>query len=133
MYRDLNPYWYKFTCFTAGTLGLVIAPNNSGDDYDWEIFDITGHDPNDVYTVPSLAIAGDWSGETGNTGASSAGTGIMVCGSITGGPYRPLFSSMPVLSQGHQYLLMISHFTGDQQSGYKLYFTGGTASIAIRN
>ncbi|HEY4147743.1 MAG TPA: PKD domain-containing protein, partial [Chitinophagaceae bacterium] len=129
VYRDLNPYWYKFTCFTAGTLGLVISPNNSGDDYDWEIFDITGLDPNSVYTIPLVAIAGDWSGETGNTGASSAGTDIMVCGSITGGPYRPLFSSMPVLTQGHQYLLMISHFTGDQQSGYKLYFTGGTASI----
>lgn len=129
VYKDLNPYWYKFTCFTGGTLGLVISPNNKGDDYDWELFDITGHDPNDVYTIPSLAIAGDWSGETGNTGASSAGTQIMVCGSITGGAYRPLFSSMPVLTQGHQYLLMISHFTGDQQSGYSLYFTGGTASI----
>src|SRR5438067_3529268 len=23
VYRDLNPYWYKFTCFTSGTLGLI--------------------------------------------------------------------------------------------------------------
>ena len=129
VYRDLNPYWYKFTCFTSGTLGLVIKPNNDKDDYDWEIFDVTGRDPNDVFTIPSLAISGNWSGEPGTTGASSAGAQGMVCGSIGGGPYRPLFSSMPAIIQGHQYLLMISHFSGDQQSGYQLSFTGGTASI----
>lgn len=129
VYRDLNPYWYKFTCFTSGTLGFVIKPNNSQDDYDWQLFDITGREPNDIYTTPSLAISGNWSGEPGTTGASSAGTQLMVCGSISGGAYRPLFSSMPSIIQGHQYLLMISHFTGDQQSGYQLYFTGGTASI----
>jgi gliding motility-associated-like protein len=129
VYRDLNPYWYKFTCFTSGTLGLIIKPNNDQDDYDWQLFDITGHDPNDVYTVPSLAISCNWSGETGTTGASAAGTQQMVCGSISGGPFRPLFSSMPTIIKGHQYLLMISHFTGDQQSGYQLWFTGGTGSI----
>ncbi|MBS1566147.1 MAG: gliding motility-associated C-terminal domain-containing protein, partial [Bacteroidetes bacterium] len=129
VYRDLNPYWYKFTCFTAGTLGLTIQPNNPGDDYDWQIWDITGHDPNDVYTDKSLTISFNWSGETGTTGASAAGTQAMVCGSTGGGQVRPLFSSMPTLIKDHQYLLMISHFLGDQQSGYKLSFGGGTASI----
>src|SRR5947207_2580719 len=38
---DLNPYWYRFTCFTTGTLGFTIAPANLGDDYDWQLFDIT--------------------------------------------------------------------------------------------
>src|ERR1700733_15873817 len=32
-YQDLNPYWYKFTCFVSGTLALTIAPNNNQDDY----------------------------------------------------------------------------------------------------
>ena len=35
---------------------------------------------------------------------------------------------MPVLQQGHVYLLLISHFS-DNQSGYKLSFGGGTAVI----
>ena len=48
--RDVNPFWYKFTCFKAGTLGFEITPNNLSDDYDWEIYDITGRDPNDIYT-----------------------------------------------------------------------------------
>ena len=43
LYLDKNPYWYKFTCYTSGTLGFVITPNNLGDDYDWQLFDVTGH------------------------------------------------------------------------------------------
>src|SRR6186713_2813236 len=42
---DKNPYWYKFTCFTAGTLGFVITPNTISDDYDWQVFDITSRNP----------------------------------------------------------------------------------------
>src|SRR2546421_564261 len=44
---DINPYWYKFTCFKAGTLGFVITPNNLNEDYDWQVFDITNHNPGD--------------------------------------------------------------------------------------
>lgn len=129
VYQDLNPYWYKFTCFTSGTLAFKIIPNNLGDDYDWQIFDITGRNPTDVYTDKSLTVSFNWSGEVGITGASSAGTSLNVCGSTGGGQVRPLFSSMPTLQANHQYLLMISHFSGSDQSGYKLTFGGGTASI----
>ncbi|HET9058013.1 MAG TPA: gliding motility-associated C-terminal domain-containing protein, partial [Chitinophagaceae bacterium] len=40
-------------------------------------------------------------------------------------------SAMPILSQGHEYLLLISHFTRFNPStkGYTLEFGGGTASI----
>lgn len=125
LYRDKNPYWYKFTCFTAGTLGFVITPNNLGDDYDWQIFDVTGHNPDEIYTDKTLFVACDWSGEFGKTGASSAGTSLQLCQ----GQGVPLFSAMPQLQQGHNYLLLVSHFTGDSQSGYALSFGGGSASI----
>lgn len=125
---DVNPYWYKFTCFKSGTLGFVIEPKNQGDDYDWQIFDITGHRPDDVYTDASLFVACNWSGETGTTGASKAGKSLVVCAS-NGTGVRPLFSSMPELIEGHQYLLLVSHFSGSDQSGYGLVFTGGTADI----
>ncbi|RYD92401.1 MAG: T9SS type B sorting domain-containing protein [Sphingobacteriales bacterium] len=36
---------------------------------------------------------------------------------------------MPTLITGHDYLLLISHFDGDSQSGYSLGFGGGTAVI----
>jgi gliding motility-associated-like protein len=124
LFTDKNPYWYKFTCFTTGTLGFVITPNNLGDDYDWQLFDVTNRNVANVYTDLSMFVACNWSGEPGITGASSAGTSLVRCE----GPGVPLFSSMPTIIQGRQYLLLVSHFT-DSQSGYSLSFGGGTASI----
>ncbi|GAA4321220.1 gliding motility-associated C-terminal domain-containing protein [Flaviaesturariibacter amylovorans] len=121
---DVNPFWYKFTCFQSGTLGFLITPNNMSSDYDWELYDVTGRNPNDVFTDGSLVISKNWSGETGLTGASSAGTQQFVCG----GTPNPRFSRMPNLIQGHNYLLLISHFTPTQY-GYGLSFGGGTAVI----
>ena len=126
--QDLNPYWYRFTCFTAGSLSFLIDPANDADDYDWQIFDITNKNPQNVYTDVSMFVACNWSGAPGNTGATNAGTKLVTCGS-TGTPYESAFSSMPQLMQGHEYILMISHFSGNDQSGYRLSFGGGTANI----
>jgi gliding motility-associated-like protein len=124
---DTNPFWYKFTCFSPGTLGFLIKPDDLGDDYDWQLFDITGHDPNDVYTDKSLFVSCNWSGNTGLTGASSAGRSLNNCA----GTSYPTFSSMPTLKLNHDYLLLVSHFTKFKpgQAGYQLSFGGGTASI----
>ena len=124
LFTDKNPFWYRFTCFTSGTLGFLITPVSLSDDYDWQLFDITGRNPQDVYTVPSLFVACNWSGEGGLTGASAAGNSLVRCE----GPGVPLFSSMPALVAGRTYLLLISHFT-DTQIGYSLSFGGGTAII----
>lgn len=121
---DKNPYWYKFSCFTSGTLSFLITPNNLNDDYDWQLFDVTGHDAAEVYTNAKLFVACNWSGRFGKTGASAAGSSLVNC---EGNSY-PLFSAMPTLQQGHNYLLLISHFT-NSQSGYSLAFGGGTAGI----
>src|SRR6266513_201248 len=40
MYQNKNPYWYKFTCYQAGTFGFVITPFDLNDDYDWQLFDV---------------------------------------------------------------------------------------------
>ncbi|MFY0255842.1 gliding motility-associated C-terminal domain-containing protein [Chitinophaga sp. 30R24] len=128
IHQDKNPYWYKFTCYKTGTLGFTIVPKQQQDDYDWQLFDITGHNPNDVYTDTSLYVFMNWSGESGNTGASSAGTLYDVCG----GYGWPLFSKMATIIAGHQYLLLISHFSNNQ-SGYELTFGGGTAIITDPN
>ncbi len=124
VYTDKNPYWYTFTCFAGGTLGFVITPIQITDDYDWQLFDITGRNPADVYTDISLFVACNWSGEGGLTGASAAGNSLVRCQ----GPGVPLFSSMPTLTTGHKYLLLVSHFS-DNQVGYSISFGGGTADI----
>lgn len=126
-YADKNPYWYKFTCFKAGTLDFLIKPNNPGDDYDWELYDVTGHDPVDVYSDPSLIVAGNWSGTFGSTGARPDGVSYTQCASDPV-DNQPSYAKNPSLIMGHHYLLLVSHFT-DSQSGYSLSFGGGTAVI----
>lgn len=123
-YSDIFPFWYKFTCFKAGTLGFIVTPISSTDDYDWQIFDITGRNPNDVYINPSLFVACNWSSNPGATGATPAGQRLINCS----GPTYSNKSSMPSLVEGHEYLLLLSNFSESQQ-GYKLSFGGGTASI----
>ncbi|MEO7048092.1 MAG: PKD domain-containing protein, partial [Ferruginibacter sp.] len=127
LYQDKNPYWYKFTCYQTGTLGFLITPANLGDDYDWQLYDITNHNANEVYTNPALIVTGNWAGTYGATGASADGVNFIQCASDPT-ENRNSFASMPNLIAGHNYILMISHFT-DSQSGYALSFSGGTADI----
>lgn len=123
-YSDKNPFYYKFTCFTGGTLGFLITPVTFSDDYDWQLFDVTGHSPTDIFTNPALFVSGNWSSNPGPTGAAAGASGSVNCA----GPTYPNKNAMPVLIKGHNYLLLVSHFT-DSQSGYSLSFGGGTASI----
>jgi gliding motility-associated-like protein len=127
-YADKNPFWYRFTCYQTGTLGFLITPNDLNDDYDWQLYDITGvTDLNSVYTNTSLFVVANWSGSYGLTGAGLSGTHTVECGSDPAENINT-YSVMPVLENEHTYLLMISHFS-DNQSGYKLSFGGGTAVI----
>ena len=137
-YQNANPFWYKFTCFNTGTLSLMVTPDSIFDDYDWELFDVTGHDFSDIFKDSSLNVACNWSGQTGSTGADSTGTSLFECGSyykIINGNYvvinPPNKSAMPTIYQGHNYVLLVSHFTSTDQYGYKLTFGtgGGTAVI----
>lgn len=127
LYADKNPYWYKFTCYESGTLGFLIKPLDQGDDYDWQLYDITDRDPNDVFTDASMIVTGNWAGTYGNTGASGSGVNFIQCASDPAAG-KNSFAKMPQIVKGHTYLLLVSHFT-DSQSGYNLSFGGGTAVI----
>ncbi len=127
IYQNKNPYYYKFTCYTAGTLGFVINPLAANEDYDWQLYDITNIDPNQIFTNTSIIVTGNWAGTYGATGASASGINGIGCASAPA-DNDPTFAKMPLLIAGHEYLLMISHFT-DGQSGYDLTFAGGTAVI----
>ncbi len=126
-YQNKNPYFYKFTCYIAGTLGFLITPLAANEDYDWQLYDITGRNPNDIFTDNSLVVTGNWAGTYGPTGASASGVNFIQCASDPNDNLNS-FAQMPQLIEGHEYLLMISHFT-DTQSGYDLSFAGGTAVI----
>lgn len=126
-YQNKNPFFYRFTCYVSGTLGFLITPLANNEDYDWQLYDITGRNPDEVFTNNSLVVTGNWAGTYGPTGASASGINGIQCASDPAGG-APTFAAMPTLIQGHEYILMISHFT-DTQSGYTLSFGGGTAVI----
>ena len=124
VYQNLNPNFFRFGCFTAGTLGFSITPEDAFANYNWQLFDITSTNPVDVFTNSNLFVACNWSPEPGETGTSSDGTNVQVCS----GAGQPLFSKMPDLIAGHTYMLMVSNSSGSS-SGYQLSFGGGTAVI----
>jgi gliding motility-associated-like protein len=129
-YRDFNPFYYQFTCYQAGKLCFTITAHVLTDDYDWQLFDITGKDPMLIYTDPTLIVSANWSGSGGVTGASLTAPNFNECGSDPKDNI-PTFSRVPDLIPGHIYLLMVSHYTPGDQSGYDLNLSapGGTAVI----
>lgn len=126
-YENRNPFFYKFTCYVSGTLGFRITPLAPNEDYDWQLYDITGRNPDEIFTNQSIVVTGNWAGTYGPTGASATGVPGIQCASDPAAG-APTFTAMPNLIAGHQYLLMISHFT-NTQSGYDLSFGGGTGVI----
>ncbi|MBK7374845.1 MAG: PKD domain-containing protein [Chitinophagaceae bacterium] len=129
-----SSFWYKFTCYQTGTLGFLISGISSTDDYDWVLFDITGRNPNDVFSNPALAISinlyGAGSGPApfpeSPTGCRAGASGNVHCeGSANG---NTPFNAMPTITTGRDYLLMVTNWTRST-TGYDLTFTGGSASI----
>ncbi len=129
-----SSFWYKFTCYQTGTLGFLISGISASDDYDWELFDITGHNPADVFTNKSLQVSLNIYGASSSaapfpnspTGCKAGASGNVHCqGSASG---NTPFNEMPTITIGHDYLLMVTNWT-KSTSGYDLSFTGGTASI----
>jgi hypothetical protein len=102
-YANKNPFFYKFTCYVSGTLGFVITPLAANEDYDWQLYDITGRNPNDIFIVNSLVVSGNWSGSYGTTGATAAGVNIIQCATDPA-ENKPRFAAMPALTSGNEYL-----------------------------
>ena len=123
-----SSYWYKFKCFQAGTLGFLLTPRVTPTDFDFILFDVTGRNPNDVLTDPSLVVTlnGVPPNPTGITGCSPFGLLSTVC---YGNPITDSLNKMPNLILGNDYLLMVTNYTNNS-GGYDLVFVGGTAVIS---
>src|SRR5688572_3550402 len=53
-YTNKNPIFFRFACYSTGTLGFLITPGDPIDDLNWQLFDITSTNPVDVFTNPAL-------------------------------------------------------------------------------
>lgn len=124
VYSNKNPNFFRMNCFSSGTLGFTLVPDDATADLSWQLFDITNTNPNDIFSNAALFVACNWSSEPGTTGATVDGNSLTVCG----GGGEPVFSSMPSIITGHTYLLMVTN-QSNTTSPYDLTFTGGTASI----
>jgi gliding motility-associated-like protein len=128
IFTDVNSFYYTFFCYVSGPLEFTITPNNLSDDYDWQLFDITGRNPNDIYNssfAKQIFVACNWSGDPGVTGTSLTATQANGCD----GNGVPTITKAPNLIQGHKYILMISHFTSSNQSGYSIDFNGISSDL----
>jgi gliding motility-associated-like protein len=120
--------YYQFTCRVSGSFAFTVTPVNAIDNYDWQLFDITGRSPNDIYTDKTLGITGNYSGTLGATGASATGVNYIQCRSFSYEGVKPTFSAMPQLVTGRTYLLVISG--SDYAGNFNLTVEGGTADIS---
>jgi gliding motility-associated-like protein len=124
---DKNPYWYKFNCYQTGSFGFEITPAVPADDFDWQLFDVTGHPATAVFYVNQVVVvAANWANTAGSTGASAAGANQTQCSSDVPGS-RNSYAAMPTLLAGHHYMLLTSHAVGT--GGYTIAFMGGTAEL----
>jgi hypothetical protein len=131
--KERNDVWYTFTAFSSGNVSFILTPDNtagSGDDYDWEVFDITNKTCADIYydttTVISCNSYGLLYKFNGATGASTANGGI----GNSNGPGEnglPWNADIPV-TYGHIYVMMIANWSMSS-NGYTLDFSPSTASI----
>lgn len=120
-----NAFWYKFHCYQSGTLGFLITPRVLSDDYDWELFDVTGvADLNRVYIDERLMVSLNLCGSpNGVTGCTPAGIDSINCGGNTN-----LVNRLATITAGNDYLLMVNNWS-NSGFGYSLKFEAGTAVI----
>ena len=127
-YTPFYPTWFKFTCYTDGLLGFQVIPTDYiGDDYDWQLFDVTGQPVlNAFFFSHTVALAGNWTELNGVTGAQPGGTkDRFSC------PDGATLTHMLPLFAGHNYLLLICHHKEPppEPRGFTLTITGGNADI----
>ena len=111
---EVNSVWYVFTAQTNGNVCFDITPNNSADDYDWGVYDLSNNSCAEIYTNPALEVSCNFSGVSGVTGANgSAGAQNETC--------------IPVVA-GQTLYLAVQNWSGTT-NGYTLDFGSSSATI----
>jgi len=126
---EKNNAWYIITVQSSGMLRLSITPNNSSDDYDWAVYNLTEHECGEIYNnaieMQASCNAAGGSGYHGTTGISSVNGGSLHCNG--GGPTNKWNVDLPV-SEGETYVLCVSNWS-QTQDGYTLDYSNSTATI----
>ena len=111
-----NWVYYRFTCYTTGTLNFRLNSNDSAStasDLDWALWDITTTGCGSLTTIVECNAAGN------------GATGI-----LTGGLPAANFEPNVTITAGNIYIIGISNPGGGNTSGFTLNFNGSTANIS---
>lgn len=124
--NETSSQWYTFTASQSGTIEMMLTPDSyssvteEGDDFDWELYDITASGCTDA----AISLACDYSGCDGSTGFSASGPtafGQVATtnyqnnnppgpGSCAGGPQWNTTSVN--FTAGNTYALLIQNYSG---------------------
>ncbi|CAN5240713.1 hypothetical protein BH09BAC5_BH09BAC5_11440 [soil metagenome] len=119
---ELNDVWYTFTVQASGNLNFTITPNNSSDDYDWSVYNLTNNNCSDIFTNPGLEVSCNYSADPGATGPNGGST--MNSQTASGTPFNQV---VPVIV-GQTYVVNVSNFSSTQ-NGYTIDFGASSATI----
>jgi gliding motility-associated-like protein len=127
---EFSSAWYIFSPQSDGMFGFILQPQNTADDYDWSLFDITDNGcagtGNGLSPEISCNSYGSF-GTNGPTGISTADGGIGNSngpGDLAGPPFN---EDLPVTA-GRIYALVVMNFSATL-NGYSLDFTSTAASV----
>ncbi len=120
---ERNSVWYTFTVQTAGNLNFTITPNNSTNDYDWAVYNLTNANCSDITSNSSLEVSCNYSATTGATGTQNGSTS-----NNQGASGTPFNAPIPVTA-GQTFAVLVSNFSTTNQSGYNINFSNSTATI----
>jgi gliding motility-associated-like protein len=119
---ELNDVWYTFTVQQSGNLNFTITPNNSSDDYDWAVYNLTNNNCSQIFSNPGLEVSCNYSATPGQTGPN--GGSNFSSQNSTGTPFNAV---IPVLI-GQTYVVNVSNFSSNQ-NGYTINFGASSAVI----
>src|ERR1041385_2921773 len=119
---ELNDVWYTFTVQPSGNLNFTITPNNSNDDYDWAVYNLTNNNCSQIFSNPALEVSCNYSATPGNTGPT--GGSSQTHQNASGTPFNQV---IPVLV-GQTYVVNVSNYSSNQ-NGYTINFGASSAVI----
>ena len=119
---EYNSVWYIFTIADSGDLEFSITPNESWDDYDFALFNLTGHSCKEIYNE-DIEVRCNFAARPTVTGLQSGHENVFESASGI-----PSCSPLSVKS-GETYVLMISNFS-TTNFGYRLNLSLGSATVA---
>ena len=120
--------WYRFTVLSGGKLGFVITPDDTLDDYDWTLFNISNASCADLFERPELEVSCNYNEATGETGMTEDGERDR----NGDGPLEMQFNQLYDVSEGEEFVLYVSSFAATSSGdGYTIDFSkgGGDADI----